>query len=178
MSDDFRVVARRPIAEAAFVRLEALDVITPTGNLVERVAVRHPGAVAVVAVTEDDVVLIRQYRAAVDRSLLEIPAGKLDVAGEAPAVTAARELEEEVGFRAGKVERIGEFFTTPGFCDELMYLYFATDLRPVPMAPTGVEEMAAEVVPVRLAAVPDLLVDGSVHDAKTLIGLNWLARNL
>ena len=92
----------------------------PDGDTFERDVVHHPGAVSVVPVVDEGtaVLLVRQYRAAVDRDLLEIPAGKRDVAGEPPELTARRELEEEVGMRAGRLEQLAEFYNSPGFCDE------------------------------------------------------------
>ena len=97
----------------------------PDGREVELDIVRHPGAAAVVPfVTSDEVVLIRQHRHAAGGTLLEVPAGKLD-AGEPPERCAARELEEEAGFRAGRLERLGWIFTTPGFTDERIFLFAA-----------------------------------------------------
>ncbi len=109
----------------------------------------HPGAVVVVPVDGDDALLVRQYRVAVGGTILEVPAGKRDVPGEAPAATAARELEEEIGRRAGRLEPLCEFFNTPGFCDEYTYLFLATDLVEVPRNAVSAEEahMQIERVP-------------------------------
>jgi ADP-ribose pyrophosphatase len=170
----FRITGATTIGEAGFLRLDELDVSSPTGDSMKRIVVRHPGAVAVVAIAGDDLMLIRQYRAAVDAELLEIPAGKLDVAGEPPLETARRELEEEMGFRAARFEALGSFYTTPGFSDELMHLYAAYDLEPIPASPVGPEEEAAEVVAVPLSEVAGLISGGEVRDAKTLIALWWV----
>lgn len=139
-----------------------------------RTAVRHPGAVAVIAIHEDEVLLIRQYRAAVDRLMLELPAGKLDVDGEPAEQTAARELQEEIGHRPGRLEHVGAFFTTPGFSDERMLLYVATDLEAAESAPHGPEEEHADVVRVPVGEVAELLDSGAVEDAKSIVGLQWL----
>src|SRR4029453_695904 len=97
-----------------------------------REVVRPRGSVAALAVHDDGrVVLIRQYRYAADQSLWELPAGRLDP-GETPAEGAARELEEEVGLRAEKIEPLSDFYTTPGFCDEVLHLFRLTGLRQVP----------------------------------------------
>ncbi len=170
----FRILGARTVGDHGFLRVEELEVDTPAGP-VARIVVRHPGAVAIVPVHADSVLLIRQYRAAVDRHLLELPAGKLDVEGEAPEDTAARELEEEMGYRAQRLEHVMDFFTGPGFTDEHMRLYAAYDLRPVPAAPTGPEEEAAEIVIVPLQDLASLLGSGELADAKTLVGLQWLA---
>jgi ADP-ribose pyrophosphatase len=137
-----------------------------------RVAFRHPGAVVMVPVAGDDVLLVRQFRAAVGRSLLEVPAGKRDVAGESPAETATRELEEEIGQHPGRLTKLCEFYNSPGFCDEYTHLYCATDLRPLAEA-HGVtaEERAMTVERIPLAATPDLIATGEVVDAKSIIGL-------
>lgn len=168
----FSITDERSIAEVLFLDVAMLTVKAPDGSEFERVAIRHPGAVAVVAVDSDDtVLLIEQYRAPVDETILELPAGKLDVAGEDPAAAAVRELEEEVGFTAGHVEHLMSFYTGPGFTDELIHLYLGTDLQSVPIRPHGVEEEAARVTHVPLADVPGLLRAGRIKDAKTIAGL-------
>lgn len=169
----FGIGEAHTIGEYGFLRLERLTIRTPTGTAT-RTAVRHPGAVAVVAVRGDDVLLIRQYRAPVDKLLLELPAGKLDVAGEPPGETAARELEEEIGYRPRSLERVGEFFTTPGFSDERMILYLATDLEEGEITPHGPEEEHADVVAVPVDEIGHLLDSGAVEDGKTIVGLQWL----
>jgi ADP-ribose pyrophosphatase len=133
--------------------------------------VGHPGAVAIVPVVDEHVVLIRQYRSAVDGPLLEIPAGKIDVPGEAPEKTARRELQEEVGFDAGSLRHLASIYTTPGFSDEVIHLYVASDLRRVAAVPHGAEEEAAQIVRVPIAKLRGLMTSGEICDAKTLVGL-------
>ena len=102
---------------------------TPTGHVTDLELIRHPGAAAVVPMTEEgEVLLVRQYRHATRTWLLEVPAGKLDP-GEAPEVCAVREVEEEVGYRAGKLVPLGWIWTTPGFTDEKIWLFLARDLE-------------------------------------------------
>lgn len=167
----FSVKFERSLLEVLFLDVAMLTVSAPDGTEFERVAIRHPGAVAIVALHDGAVLLIEQYRAPVDETILELPAGKLDVAGEDPAAAAVRELEEEVGYTAGRVEHLMSFYTGPGFTDELIHLYVGTDLEPVPIRPHGVEEEAARVVRVPLDEVPLLLAAGRVKDAKTIAGL-------
>lgn len=144
----------------------------PDGTEFTRDVVRHPGAVAVVAVTdEDDVLLVRQYRGPVDRELLEIPAGTRDVDGEPPLETARRELLEEVGVHAGRIRLLGTMFNSPGFCDEETHLYLATDLTTGASARHGVEEEHMEVVPVALSDVDALVAGGELVDGQTILGL-------
>ena len=154
--------------------------LAPDGTEFSRDVVHHPGAVSVVPVLDEGgapvVVLVRQYRAAVDRDLLEVPAGKRDVAGEAPEVTAARELEEEIGYRAGRLEKLAEFYNSPGFCDEHSHVYLGLDLAPTETSFHGIEEHHMTLERVPLADVPALVAAGQITDAKTIIGL-FLARD-
>jgi ADP-ribose pyrophosphatase len=117
------------------------------------------------------VVMVRQYRAALDALLLEIPAGKRDVPGEDPEVTAARELEEEVGYRAGKLERLARFHNSPGFSDELHHVFLGTELEAVATSLQGVEEQHMTVEHVLLDDAPALIAAGELTDAKSIIGL-------
>ncbi len=173
-SGGFKVVTARRVAELGFLGLDEVEVEAPDGRRALRIAVRHPGAVAVLPIADGEVILIRQYRAPIHSLLLEIPAGKLDVVGEPPEVTAARELEEEIGFRAGELVLIADIWTTPGFSDERIRIYVAEGLTPVPMRPHGIEEEAAELVRVPIGEVAGLLASGAVSDAKTLVALQWL----
>jgi ADP-ribose pyrophosphatase len=146
--------------------------VDPDGNEFERDVVHHPGAVVVVPVTDDgEVVLVRQYRAAIDRELLEIPAGKRDVADEPVELTAARELEEEVGMRAASMVRLAEFYNSPGFCDEHSFLFLATGLTPCATSFQGQEEQHMTIERVPLDAVPGLIASGELVDAKSIVGL-------
>lgn len=143
----------------------------PDGTEVTREILRHPGAVSVVPLIDGEAVLVRQYRAAIDKDLLEIPAGKRDVPGEAPEVTAARELKEEVGLAAGSLELLSSFYNTPGFCDEFSYVYLATDCVAVADDRQGVEEEHMTIERVPLDDVPTMVASGELDDAKTIIGL-------
>jgi 8-oxo-dGTP pyrophosphatase MutT (NUDIX family) len=150
----------------------------PDGSAFTRDIVRHPGAVAVVPVTDaGDVLLVRQYRGAVDRHLLEIPAGTRDVEGEPPAETARRELLEEVGVDARDMRLLATMYNSPGFCDEETYLFLATGLDTGATAPHGIEEQYMEVVPVPLADIDALMASGQLIDGQTLLGL-LLARQV
>lgn len=144
----------------------------PDGSQFDREVVRHPGAVSAVPLLDDGtVILVRQYRAAVDRELLEIPAGKCDVAGEDRAVTARRELEEEIGMRPGRLDRLCDFLNSPGFCDEASTVFLARDLEPCDPSAQGVEESHMTIERVALGEVPELVASGEILDAKTIIGL-------
>jgi ADP-ribose pyrophosphatase len=165
------VTGERDLARGSLVRLVELDVTGPSGASLRREVVRHPGAVIVVALEGDGVWLVRQYRAAVDREVLELPAGKRDVAGEPPDETARRELVEEVGRRASLLRYLGRFYNSPGFTDEETFCYLATELEPVEREPQGLEErhMAAELI--AWGVLDRLAREGTLCDAKTLAGL-------
>lgn len=172
----FRVLGGRTVARLAFLALERIHLLDPDGNAMVRVAVRHPGAVAVVPLIGDDVVLLEQYRAPVERSLLEIPAGKLDDGVGDLEATARRELEEEVGLRAERIERLLDTWTTPGFSDERITIFAAFDPVPVDQRPHGVEETHARVVRMPLRDALTAIDTGRITDAKTIIGLLVAAR--
>lgn len=146
----------------------------PSGRMLELDIVKHPGAAAIVPfVSDSDVLLIRQYRHATRGVILEIPAGKID-AGEAPADTAARELEEEVGQRAGRVEELGWIWTTPGFADEKIFLYAGFDLAPVDSRPE--DDELIETFRVSLDDALKMIWRGDITDAKSALALIHAAR--
>lgn len=171
-----RLVGRRIVAEASFLRLERCYLADEHDETVARVVVRHPGAVAVVAVDGDDVVLIEQWRVALGMPLLEIPAGKLDVDGEDPRDAARRELIEEVGLEPATLERIGTIHTSPGFCDEAIEIFLARDVTVTDAAPVGAEERAASIVRMSLDEALAAIETGVITDAKTIAGLTAAAR--
>ena len=152
------------------------------GSRGTRDIVGHPGAVAILAIDDEDrVLLVRQFRVAIGEVLLEVPAGTLDVLAdgsiEDPELAAPRELEEETGMRAGTWRLIARFWTAPGFASELMHLYLATDLRPADgerLGPDEDEHLLLERMPWRDAVAA--AERGELRDAKTILSLLWLAR--
>jgi ADP-ribose pyrophosphatase len=153
--------------------------VDPSGTVFERDVVRHPGAVAVVAVTEAGaVVLVHQYRAAVDRWILEVPAGTCDVPGEANEAAARRELAEEVGYAAATMTLLTHCLVTPGFCDQVSSVYLATGLRPVPLDRQGVEEGYMRVVEIPLDQFDARVDDGTIVDSTTILGVGLARRRL
>jgi len=175
----FRIVASEAIARAGFFEVERLTVAAPDGVRHQRDVVRHPGAVTIIPIDDDGrAVLVRQYRAAVDSTLLEAPAGKRDVDGETPEATATRELAEELGLAAGRMVSLAECYNSPGFCDEYAYIFAAFDLTDLGGSrPEGPEERAMTVERIPLGDTERLVSARELVDAKTIIGL-LLAREL
>jgi len=147
-----------------------IDIVRlPDGRTSQREIVEHGDSVVMVPVNhEQSVLLVRQYRQAPEKALLEAPAGGLE-AGETPEEGVLRELQEEIGFTAGSLERMVGFWVAPGFCTEYMHAYIATDLRPSTLAPDEDEDI--EVVPVPIACIPDMIRSGEIEDAKTIAAL-------
>ena len=135
--------------------------------------VAHPGAVVVLPLLEDDVIImLRQYRPTVDRELWELPAGTLDVPGEAADEAARRELEEEAGYRAGRLEFLCEFYPSPGVMNEVIRAYAATDLEAARQKLEPMERIIVETM--KFSDALSMVRDGRILDAKTIITLlHW-----
>jgi 8-oxo-dGTP pyrophosphatase MutT (NUDIX family) len=137
----FRQIAAEEMFRGRVFGLERARFVDPDGEEFERQVVRHPGAVAVVPAHPDGTVtLVRQFRPAIGHAMLEIPAGTRDVAGEAPELTARRELAEEAGLVAGRLQRLAALRNSPGYSDQLTIVFLATDLTPCETDRSGVEE--------------------------------------
>lgn len=167
-------ISSTPIDHSGFLKINRDQVQLPNGNVHTRIVVRHPGAACVLATTPDNrVVLVRQWRYAANQATLEIPAGKLDE-GEDPAACALRELGEETPYTAERVEKILDFFSAPGFCDEVLHLYRARNITPTSSLQPDEDELVETELYSR-AQIRSLLADGAFKDGKTLIALQyWL----
>jgi 8-oxo-dGTP pyrophosphatase MutT (NUDIX family) len=173
MSEEFTAIGSETVWEGKMLRVGIERFRHADGEEVSREKVWHPGAVGVVALDDDTVWLTRQPREAIGAAAsLEIPAGKLDVEGESPLETAKRELGEEIGKAAARWEEIMVFFTSPGFSDERVWLYLATELSDDPDSHPD-EGERIEIVPWPLDRLDEAIAES--EDAKTLIGLLWLA---
>jgi ADP-ribose pyrophosphatase len=159
----------KPIYKGTVVTLNVDTVRLPNGHIIDLEVIRHPGASAVVPMKEDGtVVLIRQFRHAANGFIYEIPAGKLHPK-EDPLDCAARELEEEIGYKAGRFELLSSIFTAPGFADEVIHIYLATGLT------IGTQNLdqdeVLEVVEMPLREAISKIEDGTIRDGKTIVGL-------
>lgn len=163
-----RTLDSRQIYEGRIVALRVDTVALPGGRETTREVVAHPDCVAIVAIdAADNVILVRQFRHAVGKELLEIPAGSIEP-GEEALHSAIRELEEETGYTAGRMERLGGFYSSPGYSTEFLHLFLATELEPGPSS--AMEDEIIEVMPVPLAKIPGLILSGEVCDAKSIAG--------
>jgi ADP-ribose pyrophosphatase len=164
-------VGESTIFKGKIVHLKELQVRLPNGRVAKREVVYHPGAVAVLAEPQPGyLIFVEQFRTAPDEVLLEIPAGKLD-GGESVEACAHRELAEETGYRCGKMEKIYEFFTSPGFANEKITLFHATLLEPGADHPD--EDEFVRVLTLSEAEIRDKLMQGKIRDAKTLVAVLW-----
>jgi 8-oxo-dGTP pyrophosphatase MutT (NUDIX family) len=173
----FRRVGEHEVWRGRRIQVAIASVASPEGSTLEREIVHHPGAVGVVPLHEDGTVtLVRQYRAALDADVWEIPAGLRDVEGEPTEETARRELVEEAGLRPADLEHLVTFHNSPGFADEAVVVYLATSLSPVPHDRQSVEEEHMVVDRLPLDDALAMVDDGRITDAKTVIALLAVAR--
>ncbi|MDH5160014.1 NUDIX hydrolase [Heyndrickxia oleronia] len=169
-----KTIHTEKVFEGKVVRLQIDDVELPNGKTSKREIIKHPGAVAVLALTpENKIVLVEQYRKPMERALVEIPAGKLEP-GEKPEVTAVRELEEETGYECNRLDHIISFYTSPGFADELIHLYLATGLRKKENPRSADEDEFVELIEVSLEEAIQLVKEQKIFDAKTAYAIQYL----
>ncbi len=166
---DEKTLSSKVIFEGRAVKLRLDTVQMPSGRQTTREVVEHSDCVAIIAVdAEKNVLLVKQYRQPVDKDLLEIPAGGIDP-GESPEEAVKRELREETGYLPNRIEKLGGFYTVPGYGTEYLYLYFATDLTYSPLYAEDTEII--KLVRMPLEQAKELVASGEIHDAKTIAGL-------
>ena len=171
-----KTLESRRIFEGRVIKVRVDRVSLPGGQESEREIVEHLGAVAMVPVdARGRVYLVRQYRKPMEKMLLEIPAGKLEP-GENPLECARRELTEEIGFFPGKIDKLTFYYSSPGFSNEGIHLYLATEL--VRQDTPGEEDEFLEVLTMPLTEALDMVMSGEIEDGKTISGLLMVARQL
>ena len=162
-------LSSRMVYDGRAVKLRIDTVRMPSGRETVREIVEHGDCVAIIAVDDkDNILLVSQFRKSVEKELLEIPAGGIDP-GETPEDCVRRELREETGFLPRKLERLGGFYSSPGYCTEYLHLYLATDLVSSPLQAEDSESIRLVRMP--LAQIPGLIASGSICDAKSIAGL-------
>jgi ADP-ribose pyrophosphatase len=164
-----KTLSRRVAFKGRAIRVRVDTVLTADGRRSTREIVQRSDCVAVVAVDADNnIILEKQFRQAVGKELLEIPAGGIDD-GEAPEEAVIREMREETGLRPKKVKKLGGFYSSPGYTTEYLYLYLAGDLVPDPLS--AEDTAGIELIRVPLVRIPALVASGKIEDAKTIAGL-------
>ncbi len=169
MSFEEKTIKSETIYEGKVVTLKKDKVQIRGGKVSYREIIRHRGAVALLPITEDGkVILVEQYRKPIEKVLLEIPAGKMEI-GESPISTAARELEEETGYSAKNIELITKMLPAVGYSDEVIYIYVATGLTP---GETNFDEGEdIDIVEVELKSAVEMVMSGEIEDGKTIVAL-------
>jgi len=166
---DYRTISSHYVYNGHNIRLRVDEVVLPSGKETVREVIEHNGAVAIVAIDiEKNILLVQQFRHAADKELLVIPAGGIDP-GETPEETARREMQEETGYTPGKLERLGGFYSAPGYASEYLHLFLATDLAPARLIAEDTQEI--KLVKMPLDDVVELIRNGEIQDAKSIAGL-------
>lgn len=161
-------IASKEIFDGKIISLQVDTVKLPNGQTGTREIIKHPGAVAVLALKGDKMLVVDQYRQALGRTQVEIPAGKLDP-GEDPMEAAGRELREETGYHAQELKPLPAFYTSPGFADEVIYMFMAEHLEAGHMQLD--EDEFLEVIEVTLEEAYELIREGRISDAKTIVAV-------
>jgi len=165
----FKLLKRTPVHEGRILKFYEDKVLLPNGNESKFDFIKHPGAVAIVPVIDDQIVLVHQFRYAIGGYIYEIPAGKMDIDGESPEDCARRELAEEVGYTADELKPIIKIYTTPGFCDETIQIYLATGLKKGKTHHERNEIM--DITPFSIKDVQKMIKNGEISDSKTISGI-------
>mgnify|MGYP003429166391 FL=1 len=169
-----KTIHSQPIFKGKVISLKVDDVTLPNGETSKREIVNHPGAVAVIAITgEGKLVVVEQYRKALERSIIEIPAGKLEP-GELPEITAARELEEETGYGCNELTYLQSFATSPGFADEIIHLFIARGLYKIENRAAMDEDEFVELMEITVEEGERMIAQQKIFDAKTAFAILWM----
>lgn len=172
-----KTIHSEKIFDGKVISLKVDDVTLPNGETSKREIINHPGAVAIIAITDSNKLLVvEQYRKALERSIIEIPAGKLEK-GEEPIVTARRELEEETGYTTDSLEFVQAFATSPGFADEIIHVFLARNLKKLQTPVQMDEDEFVELMEVSLEEAQAMMADERIYDAKTVFAVLWMKMN-
>jgi ADP-ribose pyrophosphatase len=161
-------IITEPVFQGKIISLQVDHVRLPNGSTATREIVKHPGAVGVLAVRDGKMIVVEQYRKALEKSQVEIPAGKLDP-GEPPEAAARRELEEETGYRCESLKHVCSFYTSPGFADEILHLYVAEGLTPGEVRPD--EDEFLDIEEITMEQARQYIAEGRISDAKTVLAV-------
>lgn len=170
-----KVTNSKEIFNGKVIKVTHDDVLLPNGNVSKREIVHHNGAVAIIAVHEENLYFVRQYRTPTGEVILEIPAGKVEE-DEAPDETAKKELKQEIGAVSSNISKLYEFYTAPGFASELIHLYIAENIKLEDQALENDEFL--DIVKLPLDSLEEHLKNGHFRDAKTIIAVQYILANL
>lgn len=176
MMDKFeeKTISTKEIFSGKIISVQVDDVLLPNGKQSKRELVKHPGAVAVIPITkEGKIVFVEQYRKPLERTIVEIPAGKIEV-DEDPALTAVRELEEETGYTTNTLTYVQSFYTSPGFADEIIHLYYTDTLEKLVEKVEGDEDEFVEIIELTLKEAEQYVKEKKIYDAKTIYAVLYL----
>lgn len=169
-----KTLSSKEIYKGKIIQLSLEEVQLPNGKTSEREIVKHPGAVAIIALTADKkLVLVRQYRKPLDMIIYEIPAGKLE-AGEQPFACVQRELEEETGYKSDNIQHVQSFYTSPGFADEIVHVYYTDQLEKLEHSAGLDEDEFLDVLEVSLEEAQQLIEEKKIYDAKTVYAVQYM----
>lgn len=169
-----KTVSSDMLFKGRVISLQVDEVELPNGKRGKREIIKHPGAVAVIAITDEGkIIMVEQYRKAMERSLVEIPAGKLEP-GEEPLRSAERELEEETGYESAEMKHLISFYTSPGFADELVHLFVATGLTKKENPAACDEDEFVELIELTVEEAQRFIEEGKIADAKTAYAVQYL----
>ncbi len=169
-----KTIKTEQIFNGKVISLQVDDVELPNGKNSKREIVKHPGAVAVIPLTDDNkIVMVEQFRKPLEKAIVEIPAGKLEK-GEDPELCAKRELEEETGYVCGEIEKLVSFYTSPGFADEILHIYAARKLSKIENPAIPDEDEFVDVIELTLEEAQAYIADQKIHDAKTVYAVQYL----
>ncbi len=172
-----KTINSESIYQGKIIDLQVDEVTLPNGKTSKRELIKHPGAVAVIPITpEGNIIMVEQYRKALEKSIIEIPAGKLEQ-GEEPMNTAKRELEEETGYGCDNLEHIISFYTSPGFADEIVHLYLAENIYQIEDSRETDEDEFVELIEVSVEEAVQLIKERRIYDAKTAYAVQYLQLN-
>ncbi|AOV08111.1 NUDIX hydrolase [Sporosarcina ureilytica] len=173
-----KTIATNSIYNGKIISLQVDDVELPDGNHSKRELVKHPGAVAIIPITDEGkIIVVKQYRKALERTIVEIPAGRIEP-NEDPKLTAIRELEEETGFGTNDITYLQSFATSPGFADEIIHLYVAKELYAIENPAEGDEDEFIERLEVSVEEAEKMVASGEIYDAKTAFAILYVKHQL
>lgn len=173
-----KTIVTKPIYDGKIISLQVDDVTLPDGKLAKREIVKHPGAVALIPMTDEGkIIFVKQFRKALERTIVEIPAGRIEP-GEDPMLTAIRELEEETGLGTKEIIYLQSFATSPGFADEVIHLYVAKDLYTIESPAAGDEDEFIDILELTIDEAEEMVATGEIYDAKTAFAVLYAKQEL